>query len=57
MKKMVLILVTFLSLIFETSAYASSCGIQPFKPLNCLNGQAVCQCNGISCSWYFVGCR
>ena len=54
---MVLILVTFLSLIFETSAYASSCGIQPFKPLNCLNGQAVCQCNGISCSWYFVGCR
>lgn len=58
MKKLILTLILFLSLIPSAFAYSysGSCGIKPLKPLNCMNGYAVCQCNGYQCSWMFGGC-
>jgi len=57
MRKFILILTTALLLSTGAKAQSVNCGFQPFKPMNCIKGQAICSCdfNG-NCSWQLTGC-
>lgn len=58
MKKFVFILTTALLLSGVANAqFSHNCGLQPYKPLSCMNGYATCSCDyDGNCHWEFSGC-
>ena len=60
MKKLITIITLSLTLLIPASSYAwggYACGLEPLKPMGCLNGQAMCVCDDFNnCNWVFVGC-
>jgi len=60
MKKILITII--ISLGISSNAYSMSCGLRPtFKPLDCPNGHAVCQCSNDygsynRCQWYWTNC-
>ena len=54
MKRLILAIVSVLTIVGGT-AYANwQCGIKPLPPLGCSYDDAQCVCSGNSCQWVYV---
>jgi len=42
---------------FNANAANYNCGFKPFKPMQCIHGEYICQCSGFGqCQWVLQGC-